>query len=246
MVTTARAPDQICSLFFPSPLRSSGLSAPQSLVEHDKFSFERLAVRTRRVACRDALYRKHDSLRMLYLVRFGQFKLIAGGLDEPHVAGFQMAGDLMGMDAIATSQHNLDAVALESSEVYEIPFVTIAEKMSIEPAIQCEFLRTIGQTINVEYSQSLSLRMNSLDRRFAAFLLLLSEKYACLGYSDRSFRLSMSRGDIGSYLGTSLESVSRLVQRFNAHGAVSIKGRTVELRDRAYLQSIVCGGLRAI
>jgi CRP/FNR family transcriptional regulator len=60
-----------------------------------------------------------------------------------------------------------------------------------------------------------------------------------LGYSDRSFRLGMTRGDIGSYLGTTVESVSRVISRFNAQGAVSISGRTVELRNRAYLVSIL-------
>lgn len=51
----------------------------------------------------------------------------------------------------------------------------------------------------------------------------------------------MSRGDIASYLGTSIETVSRLIFRLNAHGAVSISGRMVELLDRSYLQALVWG-----
>lgn len=53
----------------------------------------------RRIARHATLYRKHDNQRMLFVVRFGQFKLIGGELSEQRVEGFHMAGDLLGLDA---------------------------------------------------------------------------------------------------------------------------------------------------
>ena len=38
------------------------------------------------------------------------------------VAGFHMMGDLLGLDAISAETHTCDTVALEDSEVCEIPF----------------------------------------------------------------------------------------------------------------------------
>lgn len=239
MTSTELAFDQICSSSWPSPLRRS--CALQSPHECDMRLLEKMVVGSRRVARHAALYRKHDLLSMLYLVRFGQFKLTAGELNEQRVAQFHMAGELMGLDAIATGRHNLGTIALESSEVYEIPFVAMVKAMRHEPAIQYYFLQAMSQAINIEHGRSCLLAAPFLDQRFAGFLLRLGEKYARLGYSDKSYRLSMSRGEIGSYLGISIESISRVIARFNAHGAVSISGRMVELRDRPYLQSLACG-----
>jgi CRP/FNR family transcriptional regulator len=241
MVITARAPDNVCSSFSPSPLRRLWPSAPQSLSERDGFTIEKMAVGSRRVARAATLYRRHDTMSILYLVRFGQFKLMAGELNEQRVAGLHMTGDLLGMDAIATGRHNFDGVALENSEVYEIPFAAILETMSAEPAFQRHFLRIMSQALIAEYDHS-GLGSVSHDRRFASFLVQLGEKYARLGYSDKSYRLNMSRGDIGSYLGIGVETISRLITRFNAQGAVSIKGRMVDVLDRPYLRALACGG----
>jgi CRP/FNR family transcriptional regulator len=228
-----RAPTDTRSLVSPGALSKSCSST--DFDGRETLKFGNLVTGKRRVARHATLYRKPDRLSMLYLVRFGQFKLISGDLDEQRVAEFHMAGDLMGLDAIATGKHNFRLTATEDSEVYEIPFTTTDQMMKLEPAIQCHLLQSMSEALNNGYSRSFLLAATSLDVRFAGFLLRLGEKYARLGYSDKSYRLSMSRGDIGSYLGTSVESVSRLVARFNAQGAVSIIGRTVEIRDRPCL-----------
>lgn len=213
---------------------------PRDFNVRQVMQFEHLVEGRRRVARGASLYRKDDKLGMLYVVRFGQFKLIAGGLvSEQRVAGFHMSGDLVGLDAIATGRHNFRLVALEDSEVCEIPFAAMTEVMSDEPSMQSQFFQRMSEVLNREYSRSLLLATASMEEHFASFLLRLGEKYARFGYSDKSFRLGMSRGDIGSYLGTSVESASRLVARFNQQGAVSIKGRMVELLDRPYLQAMV-------
>lgn len=210
--------------------------------ERETHMFEHLTAGKRRVLRDTSLYRKHDSLRMLYIVRYGQFKLISENSNgKQQVVGFYMAGDLMGIDMIATGLHQFRVVALENSEVCEIPFSEATDMMSVEPAIQHGFFQAMSVSLNNVYSRSPFLAKIALDARFANFLLMLGEKYGRLGYSQKSFRLSMSRGDIGSYLGISIESVSRLISRFNAQGAVSVNGRMVELCDRPYLQTLTSG-----
>lgn len=209
--------------------------------------FENVVAGRRRIARHASLFRKQDRLGMLYAVRFGQFKLIRGDqLGQQHVAGFHMAGDLVGLDGIATGQHDFRLMALENSEVCAIPFAALASVMGVEPAIQRKFLQTMSAALIEEHDHSILLSTTSLDERFATFLMRYGEKYARLGYSDKSFRLSMSRGDIGSYIGTTVESVSRLIARFNAQGAVSIDGRAVTLHDRDYLHALRAGGAPAL
>jgi CRP/FNR family transcriptional regulator len=44
--------------------------------------------------------------------------------------------------------------------------------------------------------------------------------------------------DIGSYLGLKLETVSRLLSRFQAGGLIQVQGRVVQLLDIAALKQI--------
>lgn len=209
------------------------------LEEHETGAIERL-VKTRRIPKNATLCRKNDRLKTLYIVRFGQFKLLGEDLSgEQRVAGFYMAGDVMGMDAIATGQHQYRIMALENSEVCEIPFGHATDMMSAQPAFQRRLFQAMSESLNSHCCRSIMLAKTPVDARFANFLLTMSMKFGNLGYSDRLFRLSMSRGDIGSYLGTTIETVSRLISRLNAHGAVSILGRMVELRDQCYLKRLV-------
>ncbi len=219
---------------------------PGNFNQRETQLFERLVTGRRRIARHSSLYRQQDRMGMLYAIRFGQFKLIGGDhFGEQRVAGFHMAGDLVGLDGIATGRHQFRLMALEDSEVCEIPFAAIASLMSVEPTIQRQFLQSMSAALAAEYARSFLLSSASLDERFASFLLKLGEKYARLGYSDKSFRLGMSRGDIGGYLGTTGESVSRLIARFNAQGAVSISGRMVKLLDPGYLRAMMSGGDQA-
>jgi CRP/FNR family transcriptional regulator len=213
---------------------------PGLLNDAETRQFEKLVAGRRRVARHASLFREDDRLEMLYAVRFGQFKLVSSdATGGQRVAQFYLPGSLVGFDAIATGRHNFRLIALENSEVCEIPFAGIAALMAAEPAFQQHFLQSMSRALNEEHGRSSLLSLASLDERFASFLLQLGQRFSRLGYSDKSFRLSMTRGDIGSYLGTTVESVSRLIARFNAHGVVSITGRTVELLDRDYLLAIL-------
>ena len=217
-------------------LRKVCISA--SLDEREMRQFELLISGKRRIARHANLLKKQENIDKLYVVRSGQFKLtLENTAGQRRVAEFYLPGDVMGLDAIANGQHNYELVALESSEVCEIPYERIVNMMGVEPAIQRQFLKIMGTALNNAFNRSF-LVAASLEERFSGFLLRLAEKHGRLGYSSKSFRLGMPRGDIGSYLGTSLESVSRLVARFNAHGAVAINGRMVELRDWAYLHAV--------
>jgi CRP/FNR family transcriptional regulator len=228
-----------CSLF--------QMCLPSNFNDREVQLFENIVAGRRRIARHASLFCQNDSFQMLYAIRFGQFKLIGTGLDgEPRVAGFHMAGDLVGMDGIARGHHSFRLMALENSEVCEIPFAAFSRVMSVEPMIQRKFLQAMSAANFVEHDNSRMLSSSSLDQRFATFLMNYGARYARLGYSDRSFRLSMSRGDIGSYLGTTVESVSRLIKRFNMQRLVSIDGREVKLHEVDYLRALATGDEKAL
>lgn len=202
--------------------------------------FENVISGKRRISRNASLCNENDKFNMLYVVRFGQFKVLSRDpTGTLRVVKFYMQGDVIGMDAIANGFYTVRVMALENSEVCEISYLHLRRAMTAEPELGERFLRTMSQALVDRYERSSILSLGSLDERFTSFLLDLSEKYRRQGYSSRSFRLSMSRSDIGSYLGTTVETVSRLIARFNTQHGVSISGRLVEVIDRDRLLAVL-------
>lgn len=142
----------------------------------------------------DYLYRSGDKLQSLYAIHSGSFKtqfLHPDGREQ--VTGFQMVGEIIGLDAISTGQHSCDAVALENSEVCELPFSKL-EALSRElPGLQRHLHKIMSSEI--VRSQGIMLLLGSMraEERLAAFLLNLSQRFAARGHSPTHFQLRMSR-----------------------------------------------------
>ncbi|CAN5376496.1 fumarate/nitrate reduction transcriptional regulator Fnr [soil metagenome] len=218
------------------------LCLPMGLDSEDISKLDQIVGRRRRVMRDETLYRMDSPFRNLYAIRLGHFKTYQiNPSGEQQITGFQMAGELLGMDAISTDRHNCDAVALEDSEVCEIPFAKLEELFGHIPILLRHFHRIMSQEITREQSVMLLLGNMRAEQRFAVFLVNLSSRYAARGYSATGFQLRMSREDIGNYLGLTIESISRLLSRFKKQGWLKVDKREVQLLDPARLKAIAAG-----
>ena len=211
-------------------MRRACLAGNLGTTELDDFAgLARLKRTIRRGA---ALYRAGDALDSLYLVRTGGFKethLARHG--EEKVTAFHLPGDALGLEAISNGIHHADAVALEDSEVCVVSFDALQRMASAVPALQQTLLRALSCDIARDDGLMLLLGGLTAGQRLAAFLLSLSRRYSSLGYSAERFVLRMTREDIGSYLGLTVETVSRLFTRFQRDGLIAVHLRDVEVRD---------------
>lgn len=89
-----------------------------------------------------------------------------------------------------------------------------------------------------ETSQTMLLGSLNAEERVAAFLLDVSSRYLKRGYSPTEFNLRMTREDIGSYLGMTLETVSRTLSKFQKRGLIGMQGRIVRILDLDGLRDI--------
>src|SRR6476661_1537216 len=218
------------------------LCLPMGLDDADMSRLDAIIVRRRKVA-RDAhLYRMGDPFTNLYAIRLGHFKTFQINVSgEQQITGFQMAVELLGMDAIGTEHHHCSAVALEDSEVCEIPFTRLEELFGHIPMLLHHFHRMMSQEITREQSVMLLLGNMRASQRFAAFLVNLGSRYLARGYSSNSFQLRMSREEIGNYLGLTIESISRLLSRFKKMGLLQVSNREIVVLDPSRLKAIAAG-----
>jgi CRP/FNR family transcriptional regulator, anaerobic regulatory protein len=189
-----------------------------------------------------ALYRTGDPLRSLYAVRIGFFKTSVLSLDgREQVTGFQMLGEMLGLDAISAEQHACNAFALEDSEVCPIHFAQL-EKLAHElPSLQHNLNKLLSREIVRDHSMLMMMGNMSSDERLAAFLLNLSQRFSIRGYSSREFVLKMRREEIGSYLGLRLETICRGIAHLRDQALVEVSARNVKILDMEGLKHLVAG-----
>jgi CRP/FNR family transcriptional regulator, anaerobic regulatory protein len=188
------------------------------------------------------LYRAGMPSTALYIVRFGSLKSSLPGDDgEELVLDFPMRSDLLGADALAGQPCATDVQALEDSEVLVLPIADFEAACARAPGLRNDLYRHFGIALRKEREHLMRLGGMRAAQRLARFLLELSGRFAAFGYSPRAFNLRMSRAEIGSYLGLTLESVSRLFSRMQDEGLIKVHLREIELLDMAALRAMAVG-----
>ncbi|MDP2153068.1 MAG: fumarate/nitrate reduction transcriptional regulator Fnr [Methylotenera sp.] len=193
----------------------------------------------RRVKQGELLFNSGDTFTSLYAIRTGFFKTcvtIEDGREQ--VTGFQMAGEIIGMDGIVTDRHNCNAIALEDAEVCVMPFAMVEDLSRELPALQRHVHKIMSREIVRENSVMMLLGNMRAEERLAAFLLNLLQRLHARGLSQSELVLRMTREEIGSYLGLKLETVSRAFSKFSEEGIIEVKQRYVKILAPEALKKI--------
>lgn len=191
------------------------------------------------------LYRAGQPFHALYLISSGFLKtslIAADGREQ--VTGFCMRGDLLGAESIGMSVHTSDAVALDTSMVWELPYPAVLNACARLPELQAQVTRALAAEIRNNRSWMLALGTLSAEQRVAAFLLDVSARHEALGFSACHFVLRMSRADIGSFLALKHETVTRALTRLSAQGCIAVEWREVRVLDARALQDVVHAEVR--
>ncbi len=213
------------------------LCLPLGLDEPDLAALDQIVKRRRTVRKGGHLYRMGEPFQALYAVRSGAMKtseLLGDG--RVQITGFQLPGEILGIDAIDGNRHRCNAEALETSEVCEIPWRRLEDLARQISGLQHQLLRMMSGEIGRESQLLLMIGKMSADERLLACLCNFSQRQAQLGLSATDIRLHMSRQDLGDYLGLALETVSRLFSRFQEEGLLTVRGKYVHLTSLALIQ----------
>ena len=213
---------------------------PLGLNESEMERVDEVVATRRKVARGDSLFRNGDKFNALYAIRTGFFKTRISAEDgRDQVTGFQMAGEIIGLDGIVSDHHTCDAVALEDAEVCVMPFDRIEELSREITSLQRHVHKIMSREIVRENGVMLLLGSMRAEERLAAFLLNLVQRLHARGFSQSELVLRMTREEIGSYLGLKLETVSRTFSKFAEDGIVEVKQRHVRILNSEGLKLIV-------
>ena len=215
------------------------LCLPVGLRSEDLVQLDAAIDRRRTLKAGQHVYRSADSFEALYAIRSGFFKtyeLTSDGKEQ--INGFHMTGEIMGLDAIGNDRHTCGAIALEDCEVCIIPFQRLESLFHEIPSLMHQFHRLMSREIASDHHMMMLLGNMSAEKKLAAFLNNLSERLAVRALSPTVLHLSMSREEIGNYLGLKLETVSRMFSKFQESGLVQVERRNLTITNMPALRKL--------
>ncbi|UFS56561.1 fumarate/nitrate reduction transcriptional regulator Fnr [Comamonadaceae bacterium M7527] len=223
------------------------LCMPVGLSNAELEHIDRVVSTRRRISKGQPLFSAGQAFNAMFAVRSGFFKTLITAPDgREQVTGFQMAGEILGMDGIVNAQHSCDAVALEDAEVCVMPYDNMESISRDFPSLQHHIHRVMSRELVRDQGMMLMLGSMRAEERLAAFLVNLTQRLTARGFSASEMVLRMTREEIGSYLGMKLETVSRTFSKFVDEALIEVKQRHIKIVNMDGLRALAAPEARAI
>jgi CRP/FNR family transcriptional regulator len=210
----------------------SHLCLPVSLNKSELESLDDIIERKRPLHKHDKLVKTGQAFHSLYAVRSGSFKSYISDKDGvEQITGFHFPGDIIGFDALKDQVHQSYTQALETAMVCELPYDTLDKVSENYPKLRQQIMRFMSAEIKHDHDLMMLLSKRSAEERLLHFVNHLSQRFDERGYSAKQFNLSMTRNEIGNYLGLTVETISRLLTRFQKEGLIQVDGKLITILD---------------
>lgn len=193
---------------------AAGADVPGHIADTLAMLSDSLAPQRRVVHTGDVVYRGGDRFGSLYILNSGLFKIVNQSSDgRQQVVGFKFRGDWLGFDGIARGHYAYDVIAMDTGEVWTIPYAALRAACTLQPLLLTALHDAMSREIAPDRDPLMSVCTLPSDARVADFLCYWAEALARRGLRTDQFTLRMTRAEIGNYLGMTLETVSRALSR---------------------------------
>jgi CRP/FNR family transcriptional regulator len=188
----------------------------------------------------ETIFRQEESFRSIYAVKSGSFKTFMTRVNQPdQVVGFHFPGELIGVEAMSRHAYPCTARALERSSVCELRIPRLPESGRPLEALQASIIDLLGKEVMLNHELVSSLVHQSAEQRICGFVLNLSQRLARRKLPSAEFTFTMSRSDIGNYLGLAAETVSRVLTRLHKSGVIRLQRKQVRIIDPGVLERLI-------
>jgi CRP/FNR family transcriptional regulator len=202
-------------------------------------SLDNIIEKSRPLKKGDHLFHQGDNFESVYAIRAGSVKSYTiTNEGEEQITGFYFPGELVGLSGYDNQHYPVSTKIMETTTVCEIPFENLDTLCGQLPELRRQVMRTMSKEIRDDQQMMLLLSKKNAEQRVATFLVKLSQRFQARGYSANKFRLSMSRNEIGNYLGLAVETVSRIFTRFQKTNLIQVDGKELDLLDLESLYEV--------
>ncbi|MBI5557459.1 MAG: Crp/Fnr family transcriptional regulator [Deltaproteobacteria bacterium] len=193
--------------------------------------------------CRgDMIFSEGDAGNGFFVIIDGRvkiFKLSFEGKEQIlHILG---PGEPFAEVAVFTgSTYPANAMALEKSRLFFFPRKAFTELITSHPSLAMNMLATLSFRLKQFSHMIEALSLKEVPSRLAAYILLTSEQ----NDNAHSIKLTVSKTQLASLLGTIPETLSRILAKMTKNGLIQIDGSMITVLDKNGLVELAEGEMR--
>jgi len=211
---------------------------PSAISSKELFRFTNIVSTNELYQPHDKLFEQSTKADYLYVVKSGSFKTsIKGASNNPHVNGFFLPGELIGMESMAGNNYLSSSSAIESSLACKINYRQLGALRKDFPLLSDLSVKLYSQALALSQSILSCVSKQSAAQRLACFILILMKRTKQLNHQSNLIHLNMSRQDIASHLGLAVETVSRSFSKLTSHGYITKSKHDINIVDTTGLQN---------
>ncbi|MBN8702349.1 MAG: Crp/Fnr family transcriptional regulator [Bacteroidetes bacterium] len=136
---------------------------------------------------------------------------------------------------LCSEKHPVTAQALENCTLLYIPKSEFNKLLSTSINFSNELLKNISYEYMVWVNRISAFGTKSLMSRLALALLILNEKYKPETILNKPIEITMSRGDLASYVGTSIEPLVRALKKLKVQKYIKSDRAKISIINREKL-----------
>ncbi|MHB1001801.1 MAG: Crp/Fnr family transcriptional regulator [Armatimonadota bacterium] len=174
----------------------------------------------------------------MYIVASGAVKVYKIGADgREHVLHVSEYGESFGEVALFLGSKGYPAYssAVQNSDVIFIPKQPMLDLLENEPHVCTQVLGSLAMWTHRMVSKLEFLTLKDASSRLAGYIL---DRTVEVGSGKSDFNLSIPKQTLASQLAITSETLSRLLNRFEAQNLIEFEGRHITVTDREGLQEI--------
>jgi len=188
----------------------------------------------------ETLYSEGELAEALYIVQSGGVRLIEHTSNGKAVnVKFYGQFDIFGMLSLSGEYlHHASIVAMSDSEVITLNSTAMRELMIQNGSIAVTVIDLILDHIQHAHERIRTLAAERSEQRIARAVLHCHKKFGTLTNEGVTIAAHLTQRDIAEFTGTTVETVNRILRKWEELGIVKLSRKQVSLRDEAALKTI--------
>ncbi len=216
----------------------SDICLPRGLEQSDVDVLDQAIKHRKLVRKGELIFQYKEKSGCIYAVQSGSVKTqipLKNGIEK--IIGFHLPGELTGFYGLDDKIHNCSGIALENSVICAFPFNELNSLCLKSLKLHSRLINLMrDETTKTHFMLALLANKNP-EQRLASFIVNISDRRKERGHCPINFNLSMSRYDIGSYLGLADETISRAFSKLREHQLIEAERKSIKILSYETLRS---------
>ncbi len=188
---------------------------------------------------KEIIFREGDYARSIFYLKSGKLRGFKMNEDGKELStNFFDSGDFFGFSTVLnTDEYTYSVDVLEDCELLQFSKDEFLSSVFSSRELSEVFLKQLSDEVSLKEDSLLKLAYNSVRKRVADSLVQLKEKFG--DESQNQYTIKMSRDNLASIVGTSPESVIRVLHDFKEEKLISTSGRDITILDALRLKNVI-------